>query len=407
MTSPAAITFYVKVANAGFYSLPIRYSNGDKNQKTLSVYSNGTYQNQACFEPTGSWDTWKDSTTCVKLAAGLNAVRLECNQSEDNSGFVNIDYLSVPYMPDTIVAEAENAALWGGAKMNQDHWFYSGKGFVDKLTDIDARVAFDVEIPAEADYPVTFRYANGNEKTRSMNLYVNGAFVKTIEFTSIGGNWNEWQNHTENLALQKGHNEISLCVDNGNTGAINIDKIEIRVKDGACLRENLLDNGDFERNTSMESNWYEWHPDDVNSAYGIDSGSGMNPPESPITGDKRVYFYSSRAYEQSIHQNVFVPNGTYNVDAWVKVSNTAPIIGRLEVLDYGGDAVYRDMPQTESSWHRVRVSNVLVTNGAINVGFYVKSSGGTTVHIDAVRLLKVNDSFTSETEYKKFVPLST
>lgn len=105
-----------------------------------------------------------------------------------------------------------------------------------------------------------------------------------------------------------------------------------------------------------------------------------------------IYFYSSGAYEQSIHQNVSVPNGTYNVDAWVKVSNTAPTIGRLEIVDYGGDAIYQDMPQTGSGWHHVQISNVLVTNGTINVGFYVKSSGGTTVHIDAVRLLKVSDA---------------
>ena len=67
-----------------------------------------------------------------------------------------------------------------------------------------------------------------------------GAFVKTIDFTSVGGNWNEWQNCTENLALQKGRNEISLRMDNGNTGSINIDKVEIKVKDGASPTENPL-----------------------------------------------------------------------------------------------------------------------------------------------------------------------
>ena len=411
-TDESAITFYVKVSDAGAYSLPIHYSNGDTNQKTLSVYSNGTYQSQIGFESTGSWDIWQDSIANVNLVAGLNAIKFEYNQAAGDSGFVNIDYLSVPYTPDTIVEEAENAALWGSAKTNQDHWFYSGTGFVDTLTNVDARVTFSVEIPAASDYPVTFRYANGNQKTKNLNLYVNGTFVKKIDFTSIGGNWNEWQNHTENLVLQKGSNEISLRMDSGNTGSINIDKVEIKVKDGVGPVENLLDNGDFERNTTVKSNWYEWHPDGQNSAYGIDSGSGTNPPESPVSGDKRVYFYLSGAYEQSIHQNVSVPNGTYNVDAWVKVSNIAPTIGRLEVMDYGGDAVYQDMPQTGSGWHHVQISNVLVTNGTINVGFYVKSAGGTTVHIDAVRLLKASDtvvqnSGTDVDAEKNCIPLTT
>lgn len=67
-------------------------------------------------------------------------------------------------------------------------------------------------------------------------------------------------------------------------------------------------------------------------------------------------------------------------------------------LTNGGDAIYQDMPQTGSGWHHVQVSNMLVTNGTINVGFYVKSSGGTTVHIDAVRLLKVSDAAIQSSE---------
>ncbi len=77
----AAITFYVKVPDAGSYSLPIHYSNGDTTPKTLSVYSNGTYQNQIGFEPTGNWDTWMDSMVNADLAAGLNAIKLEYNQA--------------------------------------------------------------------------------------------------------------------------------------------------------------------------------------------------------------------------------------------------------------------------------------------------------------------------------------
>lgn len=41
------------------------------------------------------------------------------------------------------------------------------------------------------------------------------------------------------------------------------------------------------------------------------------------------------------------------MQAWVKVSNTAPEIGRMEITDYGGDSIYVDMPYTGSGWELV------------------------------------------------------
>jgi len=99
------------------------------------------------------------------------------------------------------------------------------------------------------------------------------------------------------------------------------------------------------------------------------------------------YFYSGSAYQQSIHQGIYVPNGTYTVQAWVKVSNTAPEIGRMEITDYGGDSIYVDMPYTGSGWELVDVE-VNVTTGYLDIGFYCSSPGGTTVHIDEVSLAR-------------------
>lgn len=102
--------------------------------------------------------------------------------------------------------------------------------------------------------------------------------------------------------------------------------------------------------------------------------------------DKRVYFYSSSAYQQSIHQGINLPNGTYTVQAWIKVSNTAPDIGRMEATGYGGDSIYVDMPYAGTGWRLVE-TDITVTTGYLDIGLYCSSLGGTTVHIDNVKIL--------------------
>ncbi|WP_156926610.1 hypothetical protein [Cohnella panacarvi] len=37
-------------------------------------------------------------------------------------------------------------------------------------------------------------------------------------------------------------------------------------------------------------------------------------------------------------------------------------------------------------WKYISIDNIFVTSGVVDVGFYVNSPGGTTLHIDDVRL---------------------
>lgn len=387
----AALTFYSKVNNSGIYNLPIRYANGDLKDKSLSVYVNGVYEDKVTFEPTGNWDTWNTALASVKLAAGNNSIKLVYDTNADDTGFVNIDYIEVPFYPEVILSEAEGGLLWGSASTNQNHWYYSGTGFVDGLTSDKASVSFDVYVPEANTYETTLQYANGTGSNKTLNLYVNDTFIKTVNFTDNGGSWNIWRNSVENLELNKGSNRITYRFDTGNSGNINLDVLKVKIGNiNYC--HNLLDNGNFERNLSLSSNWAEWHPQGQSLAFGVDSGSGTNPPESPQEGDKRAYFHLNSSYKQSIHQGLEVENGTYNVEAWVKVSNKAPVTARMEVKYYGGNDLYYDMPTQSSSWTKITLKDIKVTNGYIDVGFYVDSTGGTTVHIDNVKLVKITEA---------------
>ena len=383
----AGVTFYAKVANAGDYDVTFRYANDDAAERSLSVYVNGSYIGKTAMPSTGDWDTWSDCLMQLPLAAGNNIITLKHEDASGDTGYVNLDSCTVPFYPEVINAEAENAALYGTAGTNQDHWNYSGSGFVDGMTSTGAGTEFEVTVPEDGSYEASIRYCNGTQATKDLNLYVNGSYVETISFGSIGGNWNEWQELTQTLELDEGRNVVALRYDSGNSGNVNLDKLSVKTEPAATISAPLVDNGGFERDISQSDAWTEWHPDGQAVAYGVDSGSGTNPPESPYAGDKRAYFYSGSAYQQSIHQGIYVPNGTYTVQAWVKVSNTAPEIGRMEITDYGGDSIYVDMPYTGSGWELVDVE-VNVTTGYLDIGFYCSSPGGTTVHIDEVSLAR-------------------
>ena len=381
----AGLTFYAKVSNGGQYDLSIRYSNGDFNTKSLSVYINGSYSGQALMESTGGWDSWETSIKSVDLAAGNNIITLKYDTQANDTGCLNIDYLEIPFYPSTIYVEAESSALFGSAAKNQNHWYYSGSGFVDGITSSGAGIKFDVDVPASGQYPAVLRFCNGTMATKTLNLYVNGNYQTTLNLNSVSGNWNEWKEMSQTLNLVTGRNTISIQYDSGNSGNVNIDSLGISLLSGNTHAA-LVDNGGFERNSSQSSGWSEWHPYGQALAYGIDSGSGINKPESPYAGDKRAYFHSSNSYQQSIHQGISVQNGEYLVKAWIQVKNVTPTVGRMEISGYGGNDIHVNMPSTGSGWSLV-TTTVSVTSGYIDIGFYCSSPGGTVVHIDSVELI--------------------
>ena len=382
----AAVTFYVKVSNAGDYNVKLRYANGNSNVRSLSAYVNGRYVKSVALTQSGSWDTWADKSLTLHLSAGNNSITFKYDTDAGDTGFVNLDYLEIPFAPDAITVEAEESALYGSAAVNQDHWYYSGSGFLDSLTTEGAAVEFLVDVPSSTQYTVIFRFCNGTQSDKTLDLYVNNVYTETLVFPSEGGNWNNWQELQQAVSLNAGSNKIAIRYNPGNSGNINLDRITIPLVAPAQAVA-LLDNGGFER-TRDSSAWTEWHPYGQDCAYGIDSGSGTNPPESPCTGNNRAYFYSGNAYQQSIHNGVSLENGTYCVRAWIKVSNASPSVGRMEISGYGGSDIYVNMPLSGSNWKLIMADDIIVTTGYLDVGFYCVSAGGTTIHIDEVSVIK-------------------
>ena len=341
------------------------------------------------FAQTSNWDSWATITEDLPLAAGANSIKLEFDSESGDTGYVNIDNIYVPFLPDIAAYEAESAALHNGPARATNHWYYSGSGFAAGIEQVGSSVEFrNVTVPTSGTYDMSLRYANGNGTEKTLNVYVNGTYSETASLSSPSTDWNSWQNWEGDVQLNAGQNTIAFVFDNGNSGYVNLDKLEI-TNDAAAepgVEVNLLDNGGFERPTWESSNWTEWHPDGQTQAYGVDKGIGMNPPETAKEGEQRAYFYLSSPYQQSIHQVNNVSEGTYRLEFWARCFNTVPTTARAEITCAGSQPTYCNIAQS-SEWRHYEVSGLNLT-GSVDIGFYVDSPGGTTLQIDGVRLIR-------------------
>ncbi|MFD0670714.1 TIM-barrel domain-containing protein [Cohnella sp. GCM10027633] len=387
----AAATFYADVATGGDYAVSLRYANATGSAKTISAYVNGNRVKQLSLGNLANWNTWATQTDTIPLSAGRNAITYKYDSDTGDTGNVNLDYIEVPFASAQAKYEAESADLGGSASTNIDHWFYSGTGFVDGFGTLGAEASFQVTVPSSGSYNVALRYANGSGSNKTISTYVGGSKIGQNTLSSPGANWNLWTDYTQSLSLSAGTNTIKFKYDSGDSGGVNLDRILVSSSSivQAASETNLLDDPGFDRPTSQNNNWSEWHPGGQSLAYGIDGGITMNPPETARTGSQRAYFYASGAYQQSIHQQVSVPtnNANYKFEAWVRMKNTTPTTARAEISNHGGSAQYYNI-SNDGVWKYISISNIYVTSGVVDVGFYVNSPGGTTLQIDNVRLTK-------------------
>ncbi|WP_246608469.1 TIM-barrel domain-containing protein [Paenibacillus agaridevorans] len=386
----ASVTFYADVKAAGDYAVDLRYANGNGSAKSLSIFVNGKRVKGTSLANLANWSTWGTATETVPLAAGRNAITYRYYADAGDTGYVNLDYISVPFYPSVGKYEAEGAALSGGAATNKNHGFHSGTAFVDTMTAVGAAATFKVNVPSAGSYQVALRYANGTGSTKTLSTYVNGVDVAQASLPSPGASWSAWQDVSQSLTLNAGENTIAFKYDAADSGNVNLDRILVSPSSPGTPQSelNLLDNGSFER-VGYSSAWTEWHPSGQALAFGVDSGSGTHPPTSAWHRDARAYFYSASAYQQSIHQVVNVPvnNANYKLEAWVRMQYATPTTARAEITSHGGSAIYANIPNT-GEWEYISIDNINVTSGSVDVGFYINSPGGTVLHVDDVRLTK-------------------
>lgn len=120
--------------------------------------------------------------------------------------------------------EAETAILTNVA-VDTDHTGYTGSGFVDQFAEVDDGVSFVVNATTDDDYVFSFRYGNGgSDATR--DLFVDGHYAGTLQLKNTG-NWDTWKIGELTAHLTEGYHTIVLWYSSSNTGAINLDSLDL------------------------------------------------------------------------------------------------------------------------------------------------------------------------------------
>ena len=131
---------------------------------------------------------------------------------------------------------------------------------------------------------------------------------------------------------------------------------------------NLAANPGFEveqYSTQTPSHWSTWAPDGNEADY-----TEANYPHS---GNYKGVHWKASPYEVFTYQTITgLENGTYTLKAWV-TSSGGQTYNWMEASGYGGSKLTKSLPTT-TSWQQLTLSNIQVTNGQCNVGFYSKTA---------------------------------
>ena len=111
---------------------------------------------------------------------------------------------------------------------------FAGKSYVNYNNAIGSYINWTVEVPADGNYEVTFRYANGTDTARPVKVMVNGEHNQALYLDCAGtGAWTEWTTASAVLSLKAGTNTIKARATTTGGGP-NMDYIEVASTDKAA-----------------------------------------------------------------------------------------------------------------------------------------------------------------------------
>ncbi|ULL16436.1 beta-xylosidase [Paenibacillus sp. H1-7] len=220
----AAISFTVNAPHAGSYSVKLAYGAGTENDRTLTMYVNGTKIKQANFFGLKEWDKWADRYDNVFLKEGSNVITYKYDSGDTAN--VNLDYITVTEAA-TWTYEAESAKTTGGAhaRIVQAQDGNTGIGYVSGLSHVNSSVEFSVDTEYAASYDLKLRYAT-EQGGKTLSLEVNGTPVQDMVLPYSGGA-KVWKEQIVTVRLNKGKNSITYKSAAGDSGVIHIDHIHL------------------------------------------------------------------------------------------------------------------------------------------------------------------------------------
>ncbi|MBR6386466.1 MAG: carbohydrate-binding protein [Ruminococcus sp.] len=257
-------SFDCEIDISGNHKIRVKYTNGSDGEKPLVIRTNEGYTTVMC-PPTGNSEGEVVVTIPVKKAGKLNI-----SFSSDSS--VNVRYAEVvrtvnlagefteeEYIPQetTVPQEVQttvpttviyyegttttvttapavktnryygaDALISEGVVESLNEGFEGTNGYANLDNKTGSYIEFTVDVPEAGNYKIDFRYANGTEVSRPMQIIANDS--DTAYYIDFKGTelWTKWDNQYAVVPLTAGKNKIK-AVSTTETGGPNIDYIDV------------------------------------------------------------------------------------------------------------------------------------------------------------------------------------
>ena len=277
--------------------MTVRYANGGASARGLSIFVNGTQQQNLTGNTTTSWTSWQTETISISLSKGVSSLEMRALTAE---GGPNVDLFS--FSVDNIIkgsceqdcqgvfgglAVIDNCnkciggntgleactqdcdGVWGGTAVLDDcdvctggiqnnkpcfdyleaeeacnvdgivsesvNGGFSGEGYVNTNNALGANVSWVLNSDQSQVATLTFTYANGGTTSRDGSITINGQSAGNLVLPPTGA-WTTWGKATVNITLVQGVNDMVITATSAD-GLANIDVISFSagVSDGMCL----------------------------------------------------------------------------------------------------------------------------------------------------------------------------
>lgn len=169
-------------------------------------------------------DAWMGATQELSFTTGTDSKGKYVQFTMPSLQYWDMVYMKRTFTtPTNDIYQAEN-----GVKVdvgtNTNHAGYTGTGFVDNFDSNDG-VTFTVKAAQDDDQVLRFRYSNGGTAA-TRDIFVDGVFAGTVNFPATGS-WSTWATAELTTRLKQGMHSITIWKRVSNTGAINLDNMDM------------------------------------------------------------------------------------------------------------------------------------------------------------------------------------
>src|SRR6266511_1613845 len=123
--------------------------------------------------------------------------------------------------------QAEDGRINGGESVNYDHGGFAGRGFTADYGQVSASDGWTVTgVPADGDYALQVRYANGGTVARTLSASVDDTAAGSLSLPPTG-DWDTWGVTTLAVHLKAGTNTVSTMCAADDGCNVNLDSVAL------------------------------------------------------------------------------------------------------------------------------------------------------------------------------------